>query len=292
MITKTIQAIKNIGPIIKNKYISHEDLDTIINELDLLLKISIQSKHSMLTEPNYGLDVIFPAINHLQMFLNECDLGSIALVSKTLYNLMIINFTQKQTNVFIAKHYIINENYDYKINVDFIVDEQKLSIPINVKTIFHKKLRLLIGYEKYFETYEKVFFKDDIIYLMNKNKGVTIYYTFVCLFCEKPNCDADEHKSCIINYYNQNSFNYPDFENHLKQFYRANKFNYYDEYKNYICPEKEYLTLGKLKNNIPTKMIETCNKKFDGIGYIPHENKNCGRCKYPYMMHTSYYYSL
>ncbi len=292
IITSAIQTIKNIGPIIKNKYISYEDLDTMINELDLLLKISIQSKYSMLTEPNYGLDVIFPAINHLTLFLDAEDLGSIALVSKTLHNLMVINFGQKQTNIFIAEHYISNKKYNYKVNIDFIVDEQKLSIPINVKTIFHKKLRILIGHEKYFELYDKIFFKDDIIYLINKNEGVTTYYTFVCLFCENPNYDENEHKSCLMNYYEQSSFNYPDFENHLNKFHRSYDCSSYNYYKNYICPEKEYLIMERLKNNTPTQIIETCNKEFDGIGYIPYGNKNCSRCNYPYMMHTSYYYSL
>ncbi len=240
--------IINIHTTIKNKYVSYDELNDLIINLDSLLKLSTRSKHSMLTEPNYGLDVIFPAINHLQMFLSEEDFGSIALVSKTLYNLMVLNFTQLQTELYIIKYYI--KNCKYNVNINFNVNGQLLSVPIPVNIIMLKKLRGLIGCEKYFEKNTFIFSKLDLLYIIfNKYEQINKSY-YVCVFCEKFISNHDEHERCKMDFYDNSLIKYPNgIISHGA---------YMPSYKiDYIRPELEYLA-RKTKQQMPPRMRTRC----------------------------------
>ncbi len=274
--------IINIHPIIKNKYVSYDELDELIVNLDSLLKLSIQSKHSMLTEPNYGLDVIFPAINHLQLFLDEEDLGTIALISKTLYNLMVLNFTSIRTEIYIIKHYI--KHYKYNVNIDFNINEKILSVPIPVNIVKLKQLRNLIGCEEYFKKHIFIFSKLDLLYIVfNKNEPINKSYC-VCVFCEKFILDHDKHERCKMDFYDNSLIKYPnDIISHGA---------YIPTYKiDYIRPDLEHL-IRQTKQQMPPRM-RRCNGKFDTKyrGHKPNDNDLCNLCYMQHVFHTLSYES-
>lgn len=216
-----------------------------------------------------GLDVIFPAMDHLKLFLGEPDLGAIALVSKTLHNLMIKQFTQVKTDVFILQHYITNKNYDYDVNVNFVVNGEQISVPMDVTTIAHKKLRILIGQKKHNKLYKKDlhdFSKDNLIRTFYKKKRIEIYDTIICVFCEKPNFYHEEHKYCAYEYHNTAKKKYPDFE-------KITKYVDYNVIVNFIRPDLEYIALRNLKANMPIKMKYTCK----GV-YVVGNHDTCSKC--------------
>ncbi len=170
-----------------------------------------------------------------------------------------------------------NDKYDYNVNVNFIVQEQKLLVPINAQVIAHKKLRMLLGRNKYFEAggmYKS--FKDDFIHDYDIKKEIRIYDTVVCIFCEKPNLYNDEHTHCAFEYHNNTSIKYPDFEKII------NIKGYTIKY-NHICPELEYFTLHNLKINMPTKMKFTCK----GV-YVDGKNNTCTQCGILKHIHNIY----
>ncbi len=276
-ITSIISNIDKITPIIKNKYISYDELQLLQDNIEPFLQMIINSKNSIASNLHVGLDILFPAMDHLKLFLEESDLGSIALVSKTLYNLMIKHFTQFKIDVSILHHYMSNDNYKYNVDVNFFVQGQKLLVPINAQVIAHKKARTLFGYKKYLENggYYKCF-KDDFIHDFNKEGEIRNYNTIVCIFCEKPNLYHDEHTHCAFEYYNNDWIKYPNFDK------ITNIARYKIKY-NCICPELEYLTLQNLKINMPTKMKFTCK----GI-YNEGKNNTCSKCGILQHIHDIY----
>lgn len=70
-------------------------------------------------QPN-ELEIIFPAISHLKLFLTDAAMGTIALLSKTFYNGMVSNYGQLNVDIFITKHYI-DYWYDHIIFKEFVV---------------------------------------------------------------------------------------------------------------------------------------------------------------------------
>ncbi len=279
MITAIIKEINTITPIIKNKYISYDDLNNLISNMELFLKMAITSKNSMLSDLHVGLDVIFPAIDHLKLFLGKPDLGAIALVSKTLYDLMIKQFTQVKTDIFILQHYITNKNYDHDVNVNFVVNGQQVLVPINASAIAHKKLRILIGHTKYLKLYKKVgysFFKDDFIYNFYKGNKIKIYDSILCIFCQKLNFYHSEHLYCAFEYHNNAEKKYPEFE-------KITTFVGYNMPLNNICPELEYLAIENLKINMPSAMKYSCKGVYNG-----GKNNTCSKCGIKKHIHDIY----
>ncbi len=243
-IDSLITNIDNITSSIKNRYVSHHDLDILINKLDTLLKVSLQSKNLFAIEKHYGLDVIFPAIEHLKLFLDVEDLGAIALVSKTLYDLIVMNFTKLRTDIYILKYYIKNNKYD--VNINFIVKGQQLLVPIPANIIALQKLRLIIGFEEYFKTYNYILLKSDLVSLKNTrlqflNDDMFMEYVNVvledfnnlnwCIDCEIIVTNCCEHWMCGRKYRN----------------------NYYKcqppKYIKYLQPELQYYATKQLKEN-------------------------------------------
>ncbi len=268
-ITKIIGEINVIKNPVKNGYISIKDLDILIENLGPLLDSAINAKNRMITTPHYGLDVIFPAINHLILFLDAEDLGSIALVSKTLHNLMVSNFTQLQTEIFILQHYVGNHAYNFNINIDFLVNDKKITIPLNIKMIKFKQIRKMVGYEKFQQLYGQNphrFFRDDYISQMSKNNEISYYRTILCLFCEKPNLYYEDHKNCAANYNENSPIKYSNFDN-------IKIVRHYNLTINYLHPELEYLAIQILKQNMPDKMKKTCN----GI-FVDRGDEICQKC--------------
>ncbi len=262
-INTLIAYIDNIYTSIKNRYVSHDDLDILINKLDTLLKISLKSKNLFLTELHYGLDTLFPAIEHLKLFLDVEDLGAIALVSKTIYNLMVINFTKLQTEIYILKYYIKNCKYD--VNINFVVKGQKLLVPIPANIIALKKLRLTIGFEEYFKTYNHILLRADFVYLNNIQNRVqfinddmfTEYINVVlgdfnnsnwCIDCETIVTNWCGHRRCERKY--EDNYYQPQVPKYIK----------------YLQPEMQFYA---------TKQLEE-NYEFDRI------------CKNCYYNHTIY----
>ncbi len=260
-IDSLITNIDNITSSIKNRYVSHDDLDILINKLDTLLKVSMHSKNLFITEKHYGLDVIFPAIEHLKLFLDVEDLGAIALVSKTLYDLMVINFTKLRTDIYILKHYI--KMYKYDVNINFVVYGQKILVPIPVNIVALQKLRLIIGFEAYFKTYNYILLKCDFASLKNArmqflNDDMFMEYINIvlvdfinlnwCIDCETIVTSWCEHRTCERKYENNSYELQPS------------------KYIKYLQPELQYYA---------TKQIEE-NYDFDRI---------CKNCRY---RHTIY----
>ncbi len=273
-LTSIVKGINEITPTIKNKYVSYDDLNELICNMESFLKIAIASKNSMLSDLHYGLDILFPAMDHLKLFLEETDLGAIALVSKTLYNLMIKQFTQVKTEVFILHHYISHPNYDYDVNVNFIVDGQQISVPIGVTSVAQKRLRILIGHTNHNKFCNKKckkglndFSKNDLIKSFNKKKRIELYDTILCVFCEKPNFYYEEHSYCAYEYNNNTSNEkYPDFR-------KITKISKYNVIFNFINPGLEHVALQNLKTNMPTKMKYTCK----GV-YVEGKHDTCSKC--------------
>ena len=201
-----ISSLKKLTPTIKNKYVSHDNLAMLIGELNELLVIAQTSQDEMLIGPHVGLDIIFPAIGHLKLYLDDWDLGAIALTSKTLYNLMVLNFTELVTTINILKHYILGNYYSHIVNIKY---NDELFVPIPVNIIMHRQLRNIVGCEEYFEiTIPKghghcngyAFYFDDILHCHKKNNITINLMNLVCVFCKKFKYDND-HANCAIDYY-------------------------------------------------------------------------------------------
>lgn len=210
---------------------------------------------------------IFPAIDHLKQYLMEIDIGAIALSSKTLYNLILLNFKQFQTDISIIKHYIHNPHYYKSINIDFIVHEQKLSVPIPKFIIALKKLRILIGQEEFFKSYNYIFFKKDLIY----NKKHFIIQDFcVCPFCEKF-IESGKHADCW------------GVDREIELNTRR------ENMKNYVCPELEYYVMHN-EQVMPKKMEYKCHGKFINVNVFTMSDSvtktsKCIKCSLPYIFH-------
>jgi hypothetical protein len=277
-ITSIIKDIDTISPNIKNKYVSLDELQLLQDKMETFLEIITTSKNSILRDKHYGLDVIFPAMDHLKLFLDVEDLGAIALVSKTLYDLMVKQFTHFNIDVYILNHYISNKIYDYDVNINFIVQGQPISVPINIDLISHRKLRMLIGHKKYIllKGGYKALSKDDFIYVFNKNKEIRTYNTVICIFCEKLNLYHDEHTHCALEYHNNSPIKYTNFEN-------ITTFGRYLIKTNPICPELEFIALQNLKKNIPIKMKSTCK----GV-YTDGDIDRCLKCGIKKHIHLLY----
>ncbi len=278
-ITSIIKNIDKITPIIKNKYVSYDELQLLVNKTELFLKVAKNSMNSMLCDTHYGLDLLFPAMDHLKLFLKESDLGVIALISKTLYNLMVKHFTQCKIDISILQHYISNDSYKYNVDIDFVVQERKFSVPINIKSITHKKLQNLIGRDEYLKLYGKLhyrFSKDDYINMFSKKNQIGLYNNVLCFFCEKPNLYHKEHSHCAFEYHSNAKIKYPDFE-------KITEIIQYMPVENNICPELEYLAIENLKINMPTKMKFTCK----GV-YSDDRNNLCSKCGIKKHIHDIY----
>lgn len=258
---------------IKNGYIQSDELNALIIKMETLLKYSLETKERFASNKNYGLDIIFPAIDHLKQYLNDDDMGAIALTSKTLLNLIILNFKQLQTDIYILKHHIHNKTYNYNINIDFTVHEQKLTVPIPVNVIAMKNLRKLIGQEEYFKKYTYIFFKSDVAYTRYDQK----YGNFcVCPCCEKF-IDSCEH--------------IPDCENIecWGEWIEGNKSKSRQIMTMYVLPEFEYYTI-QIKQKMPQVMRYTCRGQFRQSGVILPDIDTCNKCKLSYAYHKINYY--
>lgn len=275
-----ITSLKKVTPTIKNKYVSYDDLKMLIGELNELLVIAQTSQDEMIVEPYIGLDVIFPAIEHLKLYLNSWDLGAIALTSKTLYNLMVLNFTELVTSINILKHYILGNHYRHIVNIKF---NDELFVPIPVNIIMHRQLRNIVGCEEYFKiTIPKghghctgyAFYLDDILHCYKINNNITIdLMNLVCVFCKKFKYD-NNHANCANDYYGE-EITIPDRVHNgiLKPMcytYRgSNKLKI-----KYMFPELEYIEKNK-KHKMLDEMRGTCNGKFNKDIYT---NNVCSSC--------------
>jgi hypothetical protein len=104
-IIKVMKLLDEIHLPIKHKYVGIEDLKNFIEKTEILLKLDIESMDYLLTNKLPSLDIIFPAIEHLNLFLSDADIGAIALVSTNLHNLMVSNFGKLKIDICVAKHY-------------------------------------------------------------------------------------------------------------------------------------------------------------------------------------------
>ncbi len=278
-IISIMEDIDTITPIIKNKYVSYDELQLLVNKIESFLEMGKKSMNSMMSDTHYGLDILFPAMDHLKLFLEESDLGAISLVSKTLSNLMVNYFTQFKIDFYILQHYISNNNYKYNVDINFIVQEKKFSISKNIKTIMHKKLYSLIGRDEYIKLHGKSlyrFSKDDFIYLYYKGNEIRDYNNIICIFCEKLNFYHREHSHCAFEYHNNAIIKYPNFE-------KITDISSYFACENNVCPELEYLAIENLKKNMPTKMKFTCK----GV-YVDDARYLCALCGIKKHIHDIY----
>ncbi len=251
-IIKAIKILDDIHQPIKNKYVGIDELTTFIEKTEILLKLAIESKNFLLTNILPSLDVIFPAIDHLKLFLSDADMGAIALVSKNLYNLMISNYGKLNVDIYIAKHYIDNDAYDYSVDVNYhtMVPKDinhnnhirqygelpknefhhirntfiKGKIPLKVKTIALKRLRKLIGAELYFSEHKIIFFKDDIMYLYDKYEETIPDNSKVCMFCYNLKCRR--HGFCYQEFVDKTKRDIL-FDNHVKNATLDKEFKYF-----------------------------------------------------------------
>lgn len=243
-IIDTIKKYDNICSIINNKYVNIDELKTFIMKTELLLDIAKKTMEYLKSTPQLGLEIIFPVIEHLKLFLTDADMGTIALVSKTLYNLMVSNYGQLNIEIFIAKHYIDNVAYNYNIYKEFYVprrygdgfrndsvvrfgrnnniisEETTIVMPLHIKLIALKKLRQLLGPELYFVEHKIIFFKSDIIHL-HKHKYALDEQMGVCVFCGiNKKCD------CVSSYISDHEFKLK-FKDHIKTLQDDSEFKKY-----------------------------------------------------------------
>ena len=227
-IIKAMQVLDDIHKPIKNKYVGIDDLTNFIEKTEILLQLAIDSKNFLLTNIIPSLNVIFPAIEHLNLFLSDADIGALALVSTNLYDLLISTYGELKIDICIAKHHIENDAYDYSVDVNFCTlipsntDQNDLiqkigefakegpyfvqdthiksKIPLKVKTIALKRLRKLIGQDLYFSEHKIIFFKDDIMYLYDKYEEIIPNNSKVCMFCYTSN--SGDHGPCYLKFIN------------------------------------------------------------------------------------------
>jgi hypothetical protein len=279
-ISNIITSLKTITPTIKNKYVSHHDLKMLIGELNELLVIAQTSQDEMIGEPHVGLDVIFPAIGNLKLYLNSWDLGAIALTSKTLYDLMVLNFTELVTSINILKHYILGNHYYHIVNIKF---NDELFVPIPVNIIMHRQLRNIIGCEEYFKIIIPnghyhctgyAFYMEDILHCYKIKNNITIdLLNLVCVFCKKFKYDND-HNNCAIDYYGEEFTKIIILNNDvLRPMYHNYRGSNTLKTK-YMFPELEHIEKNK-KHKMLDKMKDTCNGKFNKDICV---NKQCPSC--------------
>lgn len=244
-ITKLLQ---NITTAIKNKYVCIDDLILFTNEINNISQIAHTAINEILNNPLYSLDCIMPVIRHLDIFLNVYDIGSLALVSKQLYTLLIQEYTKDKIELYILLHYLKNPHYDHVVNINFDVKEkmvsdtltienQNIMIPIHIDVITLKKLRLHLGPKKYYENFNAIFFKNDIVYIIQplQHSDTSVY----CIFCEKSKIKKLEkynfyprimnHDVCMQKYMNDNNLKY----------LTEKRMPYSCQY--FVCPELEYI---------------------------------------------------
>ena len=174
-------------------YMSIDDGHTLIKNLTLRSVNDTNFYH-------LGLDIIFPAIDHLKLYLSDADMGSIAMVSKKLYQLITSHYTAFQVELFITEYNILHADSYAKINIEFYINGQKILVPIPSKTIPIRKLRILLGPELFFKReYDYIFFTEDIIYKLKKYDFCYDIYinTLVCVFCRKVKDINDDHELCL-----------------------------------------------------------------------------------------------
>ncbi len=291
-IIKIMRALDDIQHPIKNKYVQVDELTNFIEKTEKILKMAIDSRNFLLTNTQPSLDVIFPAMDHLKLFITDADMGAIALVSKNLYNLMFSHYGESNVDIFITKHYIDNDAYDYSVDVNyntmvpkdinknnhiqqygelpkdsfhFIPDtyiEGKMSL--KVKIIALKKLRKLIGPELYYSEYKIVFFKDDIIYLYLKyNEEKIPYNSKVCMFCYRSCCR--NHEYCYQSFATEQK-NEVIFNDHIKNGTHDKEFKYFLHHLN-----TNNFTPSMFKDN----NCKFCNSPNDEICNVVYQNINC-----------------
>lgn len=268
-----MKSISNSLDKLSTNYIALHDLDGLINRLTSLLTSTIESRDRVLNGFCPCLSFIFPAFDNLRLFISDSDMGAIALVSKSLYQLIIAKYTDYQTQIYILKHYI--DSYNYDVDIDFVVDNQKISVPISIRDISKRKLRILIGPESYFKIYKTIFFKNDVLYELGRIKAFHQNITtnsLVCIFCKNNKTIENDHKSCMID--NQICINNSGYILLVK----CDK----------IYPELEYIAKNNNKNNMPEHMKNTCNGNYQPrLGY--HKSHRftelCCRCDLPYFIH-------
>lgn len=274
-IPNILLSLKSITPTIKNKYVAYDDLKMLIGELNDLLVVAQVSHDEMLVGPHVGLDKIFPAIDHLKLYLNEKDLGAIALTSKPLYDLMVLNFTELVTRINILKHYIYCRN-TYNVNIKFNVDNNELLVPIPINIIMHKQLKNILGCDEYYKTINwlssgYVFSKKDLLHFNNNYKNVSIdLMNLICVFCKKFKHDND-HNNCAINYYGDELKIYT---NDTLTSMNLNFRGHILLWTKYMYPELEYIEKSK-KHKMLDTMKGTCEGKFNGQIY---SNNQCSKC--------------
>lgn len=275
-----ILSLKNITPTIKNKYVSHDNLAMLIGELNELLVIAQTSQDEMLIGHHVGLDIIFPAIGHLKLYLDSWDWGAIALTSKTLYNLMVLNFTELVTTINILKHYILGNYYSHIVNIKF---NDELFVPIPVNIIMHRQLGNIVGCKEYFEITIPhrhghctgyAFYLDDILHCYKIKNNITInLMNLVCVFCKKFKYD-NNHDNCANDYYGE-EITIPDRVHNGILKPMCHNYRGSNALKTkYMFPELEYIEKNK-KHKMLDEMRGTCNGKFNKDIYT---NNVCSSC--------------
>ncbi len=202
-----IQMATDIHSVIKNGYVSDENLTMLISNLEPLLESVIQSKK--IIQNNVGLDMIFPAMDHLKIFCDGPDLGSMALVSKSFYDLMVQKYGQTQTELYVLEHYFNHDEYHGKVsNINLSFGNEMATLPIDLNIINQKKLRKLIGPKEYFENNDYLFFKSDIMYLADMfNQGICVELCIpdrICIFCGEIKSMNNTHVNCYKFYVKHN----------------------------------------------------------------------------------------
>lgn len=280
-IDSILKGLDEMNPIVKNGYISHKDLDVLMTKLEKLSQIATQTKVKFLTTPSIGLDVIFPAIHTVKLFLDASNAGSLALVSKTMYESMVLNFTQSEIDLYILMYYILNPKCTYNVNIEFAVDGKDILVPIPANIIALRRLRFTMTREEYFETYEHAFFKEDVVYLAYNKQNSFQRIFRVCVFC-KEFLDSEYHYTCEKKYHESSSAKNGNCRQ--EDWTKRHKYNI-----NYVCPELEYL-VDHTKQKMPLSMIHKCGGQFEhrGISYEqghPYDHSRCTSCDMSYVFH-------
>lgn len=277
-IQQIVSYIQDLHLPIKNKYISIADLNLFIDELEPILKSAINSRDTILNGFHPSLDIIFPAMSHLKLFLTDWEMGSLLLVSKKIYQSMVTECGQLQVDICIIEYYL-KDIAKSTINIDFNVQDKIIAVPISSSIIAKRKLRIAIGPKLFFEKYNHIFFSADIEYLINKEKSANIVFsTLVCIFCGKTKNINDDHRLCLGTHIKNITTDilptiphYSFEKEHIKK-------------DNFVYPQLELIANEYRKKNMPERMLTTCKGRFSYTGQ-PAYSKPCYKCKLPYFIH-------
>lgn len=260
-----IHFLKKMNAMIKLGYISNDSLSEINIQIQNISEAIITKQNNIQKNTYPSLCSISDAMEHLKLYIDDATFGSIALCSKSHYQMILNFFGDSLLEIFILKHYSTNEEYIIRAS-KIKIGDTNINMPLNI--IARKKLRKIIGPELYFKSNCEVFFKSDLEYVKTCNKfNAFIIPNTVCLMCCEIKSANNMHSNC--KYINPTLGNPYYLKSCVPTF-----LNY-----EYLCPELVELSKKNYDENFS---LET---KFDPNLEVCKTRGSCN-CSYNEILHN------